>query len=414
MTHHLHTKIARVTGISLLLILAGLAGWWMGARHDTATPSAATASHERTTPPATAYVCPMHSHVTAHAPGTCPICGMDLVQTRTAANDVPSPTVHVSPAMAHTLAVRTERVGTGSVVTQVYASGTVDRIMPPQDYTLTAQIAGRVHALHVRAGDWIGEGTLIAEIDVPGYVQAQREYLAARTGENPEQATQLRDRLVAMGASDAALSALEEKRTPATSIRVSAPQAGRIRAVRTKVGASIVGGATLATVQAPLMAHVTLISHALGAYRVKAGNAVRVHLLQQPEKSWPGRVESIAARVAGIPFLSFGVSFAVPTEGVENNLFVYAEVETARRTRVLRVPAEAVIRLENENRVVRARGDGSFETVRIATGIANEDWVEVTDGLADGDEIVTSGQFLLDAEANLRAGLSRLAPTPTP
>lgn len=414
MARHPQTKIVTVIGISVLVFLAALAGWWVGVREHTATPATVAASAVSATPQAAAYVCPMHPHVTAHVAGTCPICGMELVPARSTADNTPAPTVQLSPAMAQNLAVRIERVASGTVLTEVYASGTIDRIMPPHDYALTAQVTGRVHALRIRAGDWIGEGTLIAEVDVPGYVQAQRDYLAARAGENPEQATQLRERLAAMGASDATLSALEEKRTPAKFIRVLAPQAGRIRAVRTKVGAQIASGAALATVQAPLMAHATLISHALGAYQVEPGNGVRVHLLQRPDKSWPGRVESIASRVAGIPYLSFGVSFAVPAHGAENNLFVYARVETGRRTRALRVPTAAVIRLENESRVVRALSDGRFESVRIETGIANGEWVEVKAGLTEGDEVVTSGQFLLDSEADLRAGLARLAPASAP
>lgn len=406
-------RVISIVGVLALVIVAAFAGWWLGMRAAGPTTASVDAVAHAAAHRLPGYVCPMHPQVTADAPGACPICGMQLVPTQSAAGNDSQQAVQLSAAMAQNLGVRKERVQLGVVATEVYSSGTIDRIMPPHHYALTAEVAGRIQAVHVRVGDWIGQGTLIAEVDVPGYAQAQRAYLAARSGQNSDEAARLRERLVALSASDAVLSALDEGRTPVNFIQVLAPQAGRIRAVRIKPGAQIANGATLATVQAPMMAHVTLISHALGAYQVKPGNTARVHLLQRPDKSWPGRVESVASRVAGIPYLSFGVSFAVPADAAENNLFVYAHVETARRDRALRVPMQAVIRLEGESRVIRARADGSFAPVRIATGIANADWVEVTEGLAEGDEIVTSGQFLLDAEANLRAGLARLAPAPT-
>ena len=409
----MNTRIATAIGAAVLVVGAGFVGWWFGSR---ATASAATPAETHAHAAAhrvPGYVCPMHPQVTASAPGACPICGMQLVPIpATAPNDSPQ-SVRLSPAMTQNLGIRTQRVQYGAVITEVYAAGTIDRMIPPRDYTLTTHAAGRIHAMRIRTGEWIGEGTLIAELEVPGYAQAQRAYLAARATQNQDEAMQTRERLTALGATDALFTALDEGRAPVNFVQVLAPHAGRVRAVRAKAGVQVARGAALATVEAPVMAHVGLISHALTAYQVKSGNAVRVRLLQRPDKDWPGRVESVALRVAGIPFLSFGVSFAGPRDATENNLFVYGYVETARRARALRVPAEAVIRLESENRVVRARGDGSFEPVRIETGLANAEWVEVTAGLAEGDEIVTSGQFLLDAEANLRAGLARLAPAPT-
>ena len=409
----MNRRVAIVVGVLVLTVGVAFGIRWFGVRtaeplSTTRTDAAAHAAAHRVP----GYVCPMHPQVTANAPGTCPICGMQLVATQPASANAPPQTVQLSAAMAQNLGVRKERVRYGVIVTEAYASGTIDRITPPHEYALNAHVAGRVHAVHVQPREWIGQGTLIAEIDVPGYVSAQRTYLAARAAPNPEEAAQWRERLVALGMSDATLSALNEGRAPVNFIQVLAPQAGRIRAVRTKAGAQIASGATIATVAAPVMAHVTLISNALGAYEIKAGNTARVQLLQQSDKSWPGRVESVSSRVAGIPYFSFGVSFAVPLESAENNMFVYAHIETARRARALLVPAEAVIRLEGENRVVRARSDGGLEPVRVAIGLANADWAEVLEGLAEGDEIVTSGQFLLDAEANLRAGLARLASPP--
>jgi Cu(I)/Ag(I) efflux system membrane fusion protein len=80
--------------------------------------------------------------------------------------------------------------------------------------------------------------------------------------------------------------------------------------------------------------------------------------------------------------------------------------------RGLRVPREALIRTATRTAVVRVRADGSFEPVAVVIGRESGDLIEITAGLKEGDRIVTSGQFLLDAESNLRAGVERLAPAP--
>jgi hypothetical protein len=76
----------------------------------------------------------------------------------------------------------------------------------------------------------------------------------------------------------------------------------------------------------------------------------------------------------------------------------------------LAVPREALIRTATRTAVIRVRTDGGFEPVSVTIGREFGELIEIRSGLKDGDRIVTSGQFLLDSEANLRSGLDRLAP----
>jgi Cu(I)/Ag(I) efflux system membrane fusion protein len=76
---------------------------------------------------------------------------------------------------------------------------------------------------------------------------------------------------------------------------------------------------------------------------------------------------------------------------------------------VLSVSREAVIRTGHGDRVVLALGDGRFQPRAVVVGLEGGERVEVLSGLAEGDVVVASAQFLLDSEANLRAGLQRLA-----
>jgi Cu(I)/Ag(I) efflux system membrane fusion protein len=76
------------------------------------------------------------------------------------------------------------------------------------------------------------------------------------------------------------------------------------------------------------------------------------------------------------------------------------------------IPRTALIRSGTEDRVVIALGEGRFVPRRVVTGQESGDQVAVLEGLAAGEKVVVAGQFLLDSEANLRAGLERLGETP--
>jgi Cu(I)/Ag(I) efflux system membrane fusion protein len=59
---------------------------------------------------------------------------------------------------------------------------------------------------------------------------------------------------------------------------------------------------------------------------------------------------------------------------------------------------------------VLAHGDGEFESRTVTAGLESGDWVEILDGIVPGDTVVTSGQFLIDSEASLKASMTRMQP----
>jgi hypothetical protein len=84
-------------------------------------------------------------------------------------------------------------------------------------------------------------------------------------------------------------------------------------------------------------------------------------------------------------------------------------VELGKRT--ISIPREALIRTGTRNAVVLALGGGRFQPVDVTPGSESDDWVEIRAGIKAGDVVVTSGQFLIDSEANIRASFARMQPT---
>jgi Cu(I)/Ag(I) efflux system membrane fusion protein len=74
----------------------------------------------------------------------------------------------------------------------------------------------------------------------------------------------------------------------------------------------------------------------------------------------------------------------------------------------LAVPREALIETGREERVVLSLGDGRFAPRRVVSGLESDDWVQIVEGLEEGDEVVVSAQFLIDSEASLRSSLERM------
>ena len=77
------------------------------------------------------------------------------------------------------------------------------------------------------------------------------------------------------------------------------------------------------------------------------------------------------------------------------------------------IPAEAIVRSGTRTQVFVVRAPGKFEPRAVTLGIESEGLVTVSDGLAEGEEVVTSAQFLVDSESKLREATAKMLDTAT-
>lgn len=95
------------------------------------------------------------------------------------------------------------------------------------------------------------------------------------------------------------------------------------------------------------------------------------------------------------------------------NMFARLTIHTKSIPDALSIPREAIIHSAQMDRAVKALGDGKFRSVRIETGVEVGNRVQILKGLAEGENVVTSAQFLIDSESSIDAELSRIEGEPS-
>lgn len=358
------------------------------------------------------YTCPMHPHYISDDPGSCPICGMDLVplegggEAGSAGPGAAGPAVTLSPAMLQTVGVRTaevERAAFGGRI-EAFAQIAADERLRSSVSTRTP---GWIERLHVRAvGDEVAAGDLLFEFYSPDLVAAQMDYVSARASNARRAETSLR-RLEALGMGPAAIARLRERGEPLRVVPVHAARDGVVSELPVSEGDYLPVGANVLTLQdystvwviaeAPQSDLVLLAEGQDAAVRLARGGAAiegEVDYIYPTfdARTRTGRVRVVVPNPSGA--LRPGAFASVTFEG-----------DSERR---LAVPAEAVLYSEDGARVVVALGDGRFEPRAIETGLTTDGLTEVRSGLSEDETLVASGQFLIDSESRLRESFARM------
>jgi len=156
-----------------------------------------------------------------------------------------------------------------------------------------------------------------------------------------------------------------------------------------------------------LAALVDLFDREAGA--VRPGQIAEVRISDTPTV-YHGVVESIESDI-DIGARALKARIRMTHAGIVLRPNMLAEVTilaTGSGRPALYIPREALIRTGTRNAVVLALGEGRFQSVEVVPGAEADDWVEIQRGIKAGDRVVTSGQFLIDSEANVRASFARM------
>lgn len=357
------------------------------------------------------WVAPMDSNYRRDKPGQSPM-GMDLIPVyeEESADDHGPGAVKIAPHVINNLGVRTASVSKESMHTEV---STVGYVQYDQDKLLHIhpRVDGWVEKLYVKAaGNPVDQGQPLYTLYSPQLVNAQEEFLIALKRNNKSLISAARERLMALQLSPNFIKTLEKSREVKQTITFYSPQAGVVDGLKIREGFYVKPGNTLMSIGKLDQVWVEAEVFERDASVVKEGLSVTMSLDYLPGKEWLGVVDYVYPTLnSKTRTLRVRLKFDNPDLELKPNMFAQVSIHADKTENVILVPKEAVIRTGKQDRVVLALGDGQFKSVEISIGRVGHDHIEVLNGLAEGDVVVTSAQFLIDSESSKSSDFRRMS-----
>jgi Cu(I)/Ag(I) efflux system membrane fusion protein len=242
----------------------------------------------------------------------------------------------------------------------------------------------------------------LAQLQVPQWLDAQNELLSQPLHDNPQRVKTLRARLALLGMPAELIAQVERTREPQTLLEVRAPQAGIVTELMVKTGMALPQGATLARINGIDSLWLEAALPRQQAMHIALGANAEFYSGTQQTSPLHGEVEYLLPMLnaqtqiqrARIVLQNPQAQLLVGTHGR-----VVIRVNTPRQA--VFIPTEAVLQTGKRTLVMLALGAGKYRPVAVSTGIEMGDKTEITQGLEAGQQVVASGQFLLDSEASL-------------
>lgn len=445
----------------LLALVTGVAGYsvWTYWGPGASTHPSHKADH---------YYCPMHPQIRSPEPGECPICHMTLEpipEHRQADAATPSASVDKSarsevPRDVVPVKLTAERQQLIGVRTTVATRATLGRelrvpaaVEAPDSgrAQVRSRAAGFIERVGVReAGVRVARGQSLAWIYSPDIYRAQEEFLAAsrwvadaatpgHANGTPGHANEMpgnptgtpsnasgaigtsaadmvaasRRALELLGLSDGDIDEIARTGKAMRAVAVRAPISGHVTMFNAILGARANPETTLYEISDLSRVWIIASVHERDLANVRTGTTARFASSSRPNAAVAARVELVEPEVSEATRTA-RVRLAVQNSGFELRPGQYGDVTfELPEVAALVVPKDAVIHTGAHDYVFVDVGSGRFEPRTVHVGAQIEDRVQVLDGIADGDRVVSRGSFLLDSESRLQASLAA-SPAPSP
>ena len=386
------------------------------------------------------YLCPMHPQIVTTHPGECPICGMNLVPAAAhqGAAAAPAPSGPAVPGVVP-VDLSTERVqliGMRSVPAVKESLGASVRAVgfvaanESSLVSVNTRFSGWVEQLEVgQTGQLVQKGEILAAVYSPEMLNAQQVFLNAIKwtdrkpgggGQPTAIASDLerdaRLRLELLGVAPQDVDAIAEAGQAQRAINVRSPVRGYVSRKSVLKGLYVQAGTELFQLADLSTVWVLVDVYESEIPRVKVGQQATFELKAYPGRRWVGRVQFIyPALNTGSRTLQARVELRNPALELRPGMFgdVTLDVPT---TEAVVVPLEAVIDTGEHRYVFVDRGGGHYEPRQVEAGWSGQGRVAILAGLAEGEKVVTTANFLLDSESRLRAAVEgfNAAPAPAP
>jgi len=378
------------------------------------------------------YTCGMHPNVIQEGPGACPICGMDLIPVDDGAGGATpkANTIALSESANLRARIRT------TPVKRLHAGRVERRLLGRVDYdetrlrTVTSWIGGRIDRLHVRTtGQRVRRSQVIATLYSPEVFNAHQDLLVAK-----KQAARLqgatesarfgaqaaldasRDRLRLLGVPAREIAAMEKATRPSEQVRIRSPFGGTVIERLATEGSYVKTGTGLYQVADLSRLWVQLDAYESDLPLLKIGQEVSLKVEALPTELFAGRVTFVDP-VLNQRTRTTRVRIEVknPKGQLRPNVFAEAVVRGSKSdtdSSALVIPDTAPLFTGRRSIVYVAVPNSSsptYEARVVRLGPKMGEVYPVLSGLSEGEAVVIHGAFTLDADLQIRGGLSMMA-----
>ncbi len=341
-------------------------------------------------------------------PGKSPFMDMDLVPKY--AGGATEGGVSIDPRVAQNLGIRTAPAEKGRLWRRIDTVGYV-RADDNRVQVLQARANGWIEALRVRAlNDPVKRGELIAEVYSPDLYVAQEEFLLAL--KHPEEAAWIdaaRQKMAFLGLSRNQIAGLEAGGKPQRRVSYYAPASGIVSRLAASEGGAVSAGMPILEITDLSRVWVTAELMEDQAAWITPGKSVEISVDSLPGETFAGKVDYLYPTVtANTRTHPVRIVLANPGLRLKPGMFAKVTLYGGKGEEAVLVPSEAVITTGKRSIVLVAEGDGHFTPVAVTPGMESDGRTAILKGLKGGEQVVTSGQFLIESEANLKGALDKL------
>lgn len=415
------------------------------------------------------YSCGMHPEVISEEPGNCPICGMKLTpikgsqgeQSEAAKKDrsilywqapmdpteiydnpgkskmgmdlIPvyegdeaggAGSITIDGAVQQNMNLRTAKVERRDMSRVIKAFGKVT-IAQDKEFSINTKIQGWVEKLYVNTiGQKVRKGQPLMEVYSPELVSTQEEYLQALKNyrdlaDNPRESIKknaarmlemTKNRLAFWDISEAEIALIEKNGKAKRVVLIRSTADGIVTHKAIVEGDRVGPGMDLFHIADLSRVWVEAAIYEGDLPLISEGLRAELALDFLPSRTFEGKVDFV------YPYLdkmsrsnSVRILFENKDQVLKPDMFATVRIFSRAVENAIAIPSEAVIHSGTRQIAFVTRGDGKFEPREIKTGMETDDgYVEILSGLFDEDQVVVSGQFLLDSESKTREAIAKM------
>lgn len=341
-------------------------------------------------------------------PGKSPFMDMQLQPVY--ADEASDSGVKVSPQVQQNLGIRTAVVKKADVSSSFDAVGAV-QFDERLNVAVQTRTAGYLERLSVRAPmERVAKGQVLGTVFAPEWLGPLNDIVALkRAGASAELVAAARERTRAMSIPAELVRQAEEGGTPQARYTLVSPASGVVAELGVREGVAVSPGMTLFRIAGLEKVWAVAEVPEAQAVRLTRGQKVTAALQADPSQTFSGTMQEILPQV-NASTRTLQARFEVDNKGgkLVPGMLLRMQVAGPSSARLV-VPAEAVIRTGTRAVVIVRKEGGAFEPREVKLGADLGEQLEVVQGLVEGDQVVASGQFLVDSEARLRSVLGSLS-----